>query len=252
MRPRNIRVDPFARLGAILHRIYRHGWRTIPGRIFALRAARALTTRREAEWRRLRSSSGLLLEVGASSALPGWICLDIVDPGENGLLMDAAKPWPLPDGCAQAIRCEHMVEHLTFTEATFCIQEMYRVLEPGGLCRICTPDLEGISTVYLRRDPALLEVHRRHGYAAPTWSHLPNNYLRMWGHLHVFDFDALKALMTEAGFADVERAPFNHSRHPLLDGTDGHDPEELAETVLCVDAVKPNVADLATNPSVPT
>ena len=132
-----------------------------------------------------------------------------------------------------------MIEHLTWDEARTCIEEMFRVLEPGGLCRVCTPDLEVIARAYLERDPRMLEVHRRHGYTAPTWSHLPNNYLRMWGHRFVFDLDALGTLLAGAGFEEIERTGFNHSRHELLDGTDSHDPEELDALVVCVDAVKP-------------
>jgi predicted SAM-dependent methyltransferase len=116
---------------------------------------------------------------------------------------------------------------------------MARVLEPGGLCRICTPDLEGIARAYLAREPHVLDVHREHGYDAPTWAHLPNNYLRMWGHRFVFDFDTLRLLLERSGFEQIERASFNRSRHELLDRTDSHDPGELEPLVVCVDAVKP-------------
>jgi predicted SAM-dependent methyltransferase len=165
------------------------------------------------------------------------VSLDI-EPDAEGIRMDAARPWPFPDGCARAVRSEHMVEHLTWDEAAFCIREMYRVLEPGGVCRICTPDLEGIARAYLERDPHVLDVHREHGYLAPTWSHLPNNYLRMWGHRYVFDAESLTVLLDEAGFREVERTRFGQSRHAVLDKTDSHDPEELEPLVVCVDAVK--------------
>jgi predicted SAM-dependent methyltransferase len=152
--------------------------------------------------------------------------------------MDASRPWPFPDGCARAVRSEHMVEHLTWDEAAFCIREMYRVLEPGGVCRICTPDLEGIARAYLEREPRVLDIHREHGYEAPTWSHLPNNYLRMWGHRYVFDTEALTTLLEDAGFGEVERTGFGQSGHAVLDNTDSHDPEGLEPLVVCVDAVK--------------
>ena len=187
----------------------------------------------------LQMQDGLLLDVGSSSLhLPGWISLDI-EPDAAGIRMDATKPWPFRAGVARAVRAEHMIEHLTFDEAVFCVGQMFRVLEPGGVCRICTPDLEGIARAYLERDEASYAVHREHGYMAPTWSHLPNNYMRMWGHRYMFDFDSLNVLLTKAGFVDVERTPFNSSRHPVLDGTDSHDPGPLEPLVVCVDAVKP-------------
>jgi predicted SAM-dependent methyltransferase len=209
-------------------------------------ARRRAESARAARLRTAQASTGLLLDVGTSSAYlaPGWLGLD-VEPDEEGLRLDASKPWPLPDGCARAVRAEHMIEHLSWDEAAFCIDEMARVLEPGGLCRICTPDLEGISRAYLERDPRVLDIHRDDGYSAPTWSHLPNNYLRMWGHRFVFDFESLRFLLERAGFEQVDRAGFNRSRHALLDGTDSHDPGELEPLVVCVDAVKPAVGGRA-------
>ncbi len=185
---------------------------------------------------RLRGLDGLLLDVGASSAhLDGWTSLDI-EPDEDSVYLDAARPWPLADCCARAVRAEHMIEHLTWREALVCVREMHRVLEPGGVCRICTPDLEGIAHAYLERDPAVLDEHRRHGYEAPTWAHLPNNYLRLWGHRFMFDFDSIRSLLQEAGFVDVERTSFGISKHAVLDGTDTHDPGILGSLVVCVDA----------------
>ncbi len=203
------------------------------------RLARHRIERARAErLRDVQASTGLLLDIGTSSShLPGWLSFDI-DPDEQALRLDASKPWPLPDGCARAVRAEHMIEHLSWEEAELCIGEMARVLEPGGLCRICTPDLEGIATAYLARDPRVLEVHREHGYDAPTWAHLPNNYLRMWGHRFIFDFDALRLLLGRAGFEQIECAGFNRSRHALLDGTDSHDPGELEPLVMCVDSIR--------------
>lgn len=186
-----------------------------------------------------QSSTGLMLDVGTSTEYlaPGWLGLDL-NPDDEALRLDASKPWPLPDGCARAVRAEHMIEHLSWDEAALCIREIARVLEPGGLCRICTPDLEGIARAYLERDTRILTAHRKDGYVAPTWSHMPNNYLRMWGHNFVFDFDALRFLLEGAGFEQVERTGFNESRHELLEGTDTHDMGELERLVVCVDAVK--------------
>ena len=215
-------------------------------RAAAAKARRHAAQRNRERLAELATGHGLRLDVGASGYhLDGWVSLDI-EPDEKGVQMDASRPWPLPSGCARAVRSEHMIEHMTFDQAAFCIREMARVLEPGGVCRICTPDLEGISRAYLERNPRVLEVHRDHGYTAPTWSHLPNNYLRMWGHRYVFDLDALSFLLTEAGFTEVERTRFNRSRYPDLDGTDSHDPGELEPLVLCVDAVKPEILTVAT------
>jgi predicted SAM-dependent methyltransferase len=203
------------------------------------RYERATARRSSEEYARLRSQRGLLLNVGASGHhLDGWVSLDL-RPDERGIRLDATRPWPLPDGCARAIRSEHMIEHFTWEQARAYVAEAARVLERGGLLRTCTPDLEAIARAYLARDPRVLRAHRKHGYLAPTWAHLVDNYARMWGHTFLFDYDALAGLLTDAGFVEIERAAFGESRHPELSATDGHDPGELRALVLYVDARKP-------------
>jgi predicted SAM-dependent methyltransferase len=202
---------------------------------FGSRTVERLTRARKI--RTLRRSRGLLLDVGGSG-LEGWVRIDI-NPSRHDVYLDAGRAWPFPAGCARAIRAEHMIEHLDWDGATVCVREMFRVLEPGGLCRICTPDLEWMARTVLERDPAVLEGHRQHNYSAPTFAHIPNNYFRMWGHRFVFDFDALAYLLQDSGFIEIERTRFNTSRHDLLHGTDSHDPSPLDGSTLCVDAVKP-------------
>jgi predicted SAM-dependent methyltransferase len=189
--------------------------------------------------RGLRGRTDLRLNVGDGGGnIAGWVTLDIEPSAGDGYL-DAGKTWPLDDGCAVAVRSEQMLEHLTWEEAALCVRETFRVLAPGGLCRICTPDLEGISRVYLARNDSVLEAHRRHGYFAPTWAHIPNNYLRMWGHAFVHDFDSLAFLLDDAGFTNIERTMFGESRHDVLSGTDSHDLHPISEIGLYVDAVRP-------------
>lgn len=70
-----------------------------------------------------------------------------------------------------------------------------------------------------------------------------NNYLRLWGHVHVYDYEALEQLLREAGFEQIERLRYRESRHEMLTGTDSHDMGELEALVMYVDAVKPRVSD---------
>ena len=161
-------------------------------RLASVRGRQERSRRERERLRELRDASGLLLDVGSSSLhLPGWVSLDI-EPDETGIRMDATKPWPFRDGSARAIRSEHMIEHLEYEEGLAFLHEAYRVLEPGGVIRVCTPDLEGISRAYLERDPLVLEAHRQHEYVAPTWAHLVNKYACSSGHRFLYDFDALR------------------------------------------------------------
>ena len=132
-----------------------------------------------------------------------------------------------------------MLEHLDPADAPRFFSEAMRVLRPGGLMRTSTPDLRGICEAYLTAAPRVLDIHRRSGYEARNHADMLNNYLRMHGHRHVYDFETLQLLLADAGFEQIERVAFGESRHAVLRGVDTHDLGELAALTVAVDAVKP-------------
>jgi predicted SAM-dependent methyltransferase len=183
----------------------------------------------------------LRINVGSSSRhVDGWVSVDILrDPEGRCLRMDATQPWPFASGAAVAIASEHVIEHIDPAAFPGFLSEAFRVLRPGGLLRLSTPNLRGICGAYLAADAFVLEAHRRHGYEARTHADLVNNYLRCFGHVHVYDVESLRLLLAEAGFVDVREAAFGQSAHPQLRGIDQHDPAPLGDLVLWLDAVRP-------------
>lgn len=73
---------------------------------------------------------------------------------------------------------EHMLEHLTESEARIAVGECYRYLKPGSLFRIAVPDGN-------RRDPAYVKE-----------THPPND-----GHQVLYNLDTLTTLLRSVGFA---------------------------------------------------
>jgi predicted SAM-dependent methyltransferase len=186
-----------------------------------------------------RLSSDLRLNVGpGDNHLDGWVGLDLV-PARPALGMDVTRAWPVATGTAIAVNSEHVVEHLTIDGARTFFAEAHRVLKPGGVIRMSTPNLRGLAELLVESDPASLAVHREHGYQAATHGDMVNNYFYSWGHRHIYDFETLAQLLTEAGFTEIEEARFGRSRHRVLDGIDRHDPDGLERSVLFVDAMKP-------------
>jgi predicted SAM-dependent methyltransferase len=189
----------------------------------------------------LRTRTDLRINMGSSSShLEGWTSVDLLgDPEGVSIRFDGAKPWPLTPGSADAINSEHFLEHLAPEDAPRYFAEAFRILRPGGVIRTSTPDMEGLVAVYAERDPIALQTHREHGYTAAGHGDLVNNYVYSWGHRHIYDFDTLKALLTDAGFVDITRQPYGVSTHAVLDGIDRHDMGHLGRIVVAVDAIKP-------------
>jgi SAM-dependent methyltransferase len=64
---------------------------------------------------------------------------------------DVRKPLPFADQTFDAVYALHILEHLTPAEAATWTGELFRMLKPGGIVRISTPDLEDICRSYLRQ-----------------------------------------------------------------------------------------------------
>lgn len=47
--------------------------------------------------------------------------------------------WPWDDASVEEVHCSHFVEHLTAQERVHFVNELYRVLIPGGKCQIIVP-----------------------------------------------------------------------------------------------------------------
>lgn len=53
---------------------------------------------------------------------------------------DVSKPMPLKDNSVDIIQSEDVMEHIEFNLLKDCLNDMYRVLKPGGIFRLSMPD----------------------------------------------------------------------------------------------------------------
>jgi predicted SAM-dependent methyltransferase len=77
-----------------------------------------------------------------------WTNLDQRD-GDDVLGHDLRKPLPFPDACFDAVYSSHVLEHFTPEMGRRFLWEQWRVLKPGGVCRVVVPDLERLCRDYL-------------------------------------------------------------------------------------------------------
>lgn len=94
--------------------------------------------------------------------------------------VDITKPLPWKDNIADFILIEHCLEHVTGPEGFRFMKEAHRVLKPGGVLRICVPQLRYVDN---RKREDLIVNH---------------------GHLMVYCPDNLTFMLAAAGFPTVE------------------------------------------------
>jgi len=165
-------------------------------------------------------ATGLCLNVGCGpNTLEGWVNIDVSRGDGIDVVWDLRRGLPFPDESCTAIFGEHVIEHMPKEAAAALARECLRVLQPGGVLRLSTPD----AGLYLRSyagDGEFLR-HPAFGAAPETRMDRVNHMMREGGqHLWVYDAESLVALLRAAGFTSVAERKFGESAHPRMRGLD--------------------------------
>ena len=82
----------------------------------------------------------LKLDIGCGkNKRSGFIGVDIKDFDGVDQIFDLRKKWPWKDGTVEEVHCSHFLEHLTASERIHFVNELYRILIPGGKATVITP-----------------------------------------------------------------------------------------------------------------
>ncbi|MGD9642345.1 MAG: methyltransferase domain-containing protein [Elusimicrobiales bacterium] len=131
------------------------------------------------------------LNIGCGyNRLEGWFNVDNSADSAADRLMEA-HDLRLESGSADEIKALQLVEHLGFFKTKYFFSECWRVLKPGGLLTLETPDIEKTFSVFLSGDAAARE-------AALGWIYGPET--AGMGHAYCFPKELLSELLAEAGF----------------------------------------------------
>lgn len=116
---------------------------------------------------------------------------------------DAATQIRLPDNSVEVLYSSHMLEHLDRNSTQRFLSEAYRVLIPGGIIRICVPDLRKMADRYLREGDADTFVEDTM-LATPTEGgfveRLRNIAVGERHHKWMYDEKSLCRLLSDRGF----------------------------------------------------
>ena len=166
--------------------------------------------------------------------IKGWINVDRARNPEVQLVWNLAEGLPFPDLTCSAIFSEHVIEHISKEDASRLLSECYRVLKPGGVLRLSTPDAER----FLRSYAGDGEFLRHPGFGDPMETPLDriNQMMREYGqHLWVYDAESLILRLRKVGFSSASAQQYRVSIHPRMQDVDS--PEREFES-LYVEAIK--------------
>lgn len=130
--------------------------------------------------------------------------------------LDVGKRFPYRDETFDAVFSCHMLEHLFADKAQVCIAEIFRILKPGGICRIVVPDLDKIVGEYNPDQPELFlkrifECDRRS----------KNSH-----HWH-YNANSLVRLLRATGFHEAYKCVYRQGKCPDLELLDNRPDESL-------------------------
>jgi len=82
--------------------------------------------------------------------LKDWINVDFVSYDHNVISHNLLKKLPFSDNSFDVLYSSHVLEHFSYKDAIFFLQECYRVTNRNGIIRIVVPDMELIVNSYLK------------------------------------------------------------------------------------------------------
>jgi hypothetical protein len=157
------------------------------------------------------AAAGRLLNLGAGPLIyDGWVNADDY-AFKRGLRekafrpqwrLDITRPWKCADNYWDGIFTQHVLEHLSYSEAVFVLEEALRTLRPGCWIRICLPDARKYVDHYRAPNGDGYFAQFHHGALALSF------LTQMHLHRSTWDADILAAVLGEIGFGDVREVRF--------------------------------------------
>ncbi len=167
------------------------------------------SSQRAREWQ-AKGFRGAKLDIcgGRNPFRPGeFLNVDIVDFPQVDLVFDVRKTFPMQDGVIAEIISIATLEHLRKPHVHHMLREFFRVLRPGGVVRVSTPDIEAIARAVLEgRDPD--EVNQQ------LFGKFKDDGTEDYDvHRWMYTAPQMIAALQATGFTDAERIPMDIGMH---------------------------------------
>jgi SAM-dependent methyltransferase len=98
----------------------------------------------------LRGGKALNLACGTSYiSSPQWTNVDWSPSGPDVIGFNLLRKLPFKDNYFDLVYSSHFIEHLLYEDFELLLKECYRVLAPGGVIRLVTPDWDEMISEYM-------------------------------------------------------------------------------------------------------
>lgn len=134
---------------------------------------------------------------------------------------DVAKRLPLADDSCDVVYSCHMLEHIVTGRVGHSLQEMRRVLKPGGVIRIAVPDLRRMAEQYIQTGDA--DQFMRRCLMGEFWNQLDTFTSRLAflvsgnpsAHKWMYDGESLISALEKHGFVSARIMPDGETTIPF-------------------------------------
>ena len=141
------------------------------------------------------------LHIGGEQPRDGWAILNIQPGSDVDIVGNVRDLTSLADASWDEIYASHILEHIPMDGILPALQDIFRILKPGGKLMVSVPDLETLCRLFLR--PELDKVGRFHVMRMIFGAQSdPHDF-----HYIGLNFEFLSEFLAGAGFSGIERVP---------------------------------------------
>jgi len=125
-------------------------------------------------------------------------------------MLDITRTWNCPRDYWDGICSQHVIEHLTYSEAVHVFEECWRTLKPGAWLRVSVPDVKKYFTGYLERSRVI------GGNEFPSPALAVSSLTQMHFHRSAWDGELMCTVLSALGFVDAREIEFGEGADARL------------------------------------
>ena len=139
-----------------------------------------------------------------------WINADLADLPGIDVRCDVVAGLPFQDDSIDCITSQHALQDVELYDQWAALGEQRRVLRPGGVLRLCLPDLDRAILAY--------QTGRRDYFYSNDWQTISGDFIAQvlgWGRAKtLYTYELAEELVLGAGFRSCQRVSYRQTVSP--------------------------------------